>query len=1238
MRISFMRIVRALVLAALPSLAFAQQRFPVQVLHGFTPSPSRPNGPLIQVPGGDFYGVALDGIYRLAPGGQVTAIAGPRFPMGALVRASDGKLYGTARSDDDLRGTVFRFDPLTLETRTLHVFGGANEGWYPLGGLVEVGGQLYGVTQNGGSHDRGTLFQLDPGTGTLITRYHFGDRPAPAAWQPTGPLALGPDGRLYGTTFFSDPGGHGAIYRFDPVSGTFAIVHQFTEAEGKAPVGPLGLDVDGMFYGAATGGGGPDIAGTIFRFDPVSTAVTVLHVLDPGAGHGRNPGPVTIGADGHLYGTTRFGAANGDPRTLFRLRRLPGPAYTYDVIGTLDAMTAGGDPPVALTAGADGRLYGFSSTGGTVDAGFVFRFDLPPAGPPPSPVTLVVVHDFRPTTVSQPSTPVRANDGLLYGTVAGGPNLNGAVYRLHPATGAVTILGDLPAAFPGTTNVSSTALVLGADGLLYGTATSYLPGSFENRVIRVNPATGLATLAAYRVGSLPTGGYSVFSGLVRTPAGTLYGIRTTQAGAQVFRFDPQTNAIVDVATTTASSTTVSGLLAAADGQLYAGTVRRFDVEGNVGPVPRFDADLQRVNLTTGAFESVAVLARSVGAFSVGAPVQGPAGTLYLTTSDGAAGSVLRVQLTDGAQTTVCGTGGVLVVAPDGDVVGYRSSFGLTSLFRCHPATGATVAETMPVAVRPEGPLALIDGAIYGVSGRGAYPGGAIWRIVATGTLPDLDSDNDFLPNTWETANGLDPFSAVGDDGTTGDPDHDGLTNTQEHMLSGTHPRGTLTRYFAEGATGPFFQTAIDLVNPHESTPATVQLRFFADSGAIVRQDVFMDANSRVRIDPATLPGLAHASFSTIVESDVELGVDRLMRWDATGYGSHLESGVLAPATTWHFAEGSTSGDFALFYLLQNPQQTSVVATIRYLRPFGQAPIEKQYTLPPLSRTTIVVDAEGPELSSTDLSAVITAAAPIVAERAMYLSRPGQPFMAGHSSAGVTAPAPDWFFAEGATGAFFDLFLLLSNPNPTPATVDVEYLRTSGGSLTKTYQVPANGRVTIWVDDEQLPAGSGQRPLANAALSIRVQATNGVPIVAERTMWWPGPELTANFWYEAHNSPGATATATRWAIGGGDIDRPNGSDTFVLLANPTTTPARVRVSTYFGEGRTFPIERDYDLPAKSRTTLALGDLQPATSQHVAVLVESLGLTPVPIVVEHATYASVGGVTWSSGGNALATPLP
>jgi hypothetical protein len=258
---------------------------------------------------------------------------------------------------------------------------------------------------------------------------------------------------------------------------------------------------------------------------------------------------------------------------------------------------------------------------------------------------------------------------------------------------------------------------------------------------------------------------------------------------------------------------------------------------------------------------------------------------------------------------------------------------------------------------------------------------------------------------------------------------------------------------------------------------------------------------------------------------------------------------------------------------------------------------------------------------------------------MYLSRNGRPFSAGHESAGVIAPATTWFLAEGATGTFFDLFVLIANPGTLDATVEVEYLLPGGGTLTKTRTIPAGARVTIWVDDEELPAGSGQKPLANTSVSTTVRSTNAVPIVVERSMWWPGPALTTDYWYEAHNSPGATSTATRWVIGGGQTGGPAAAETYVLIANPTATAGRARVTVYVFDVATSPLTHEVDLPAKSRTSVPIaGTFFLAGERQVGIVVESLGLTPVPIVVEHATYSSPGGVTWAAGGNALASPLP
>jgi uncharacterized delta-60 repeat protein len=500
--------------------------------------------------------------------------------------------------------------------------------------------------------------------------------------------------------------------------------------------------------------------------------------------------------------------------------------------------------------------------------------------------------------------------------------------------------------------------------------------------------------------------------------------------------------------------------------------------------------------------------------------------------------------------------------------------------------------------------------------------------------PD-DPDGDGLPTPWELQFGLDPASGAGENGSLGDPDGDVRTNVQE-LQAGTHPRGLFVPSLAEGALNTFFDVRLAFLNVG-GQDARVWLRFLQPGGVTATYFKLLPPNQRWTLGRSDLTILSSPDFSTVIESDQPIVVDRTMTWDASGYGSHAETAVARPTTTWYLAEGSTSGEFALFYLLQNPNPVSVAVTVRYLLPFGQTPLNRTLTLPPNSRTTIPVDDQGPELASTDVSAVITAAQPIIVERAMYISRPGQPFAAGHGSAGVTAPSLSWFLAEGATGPFFDLFVLLANPNAQAATVSATYLLLDGSVLSKSYVVPANSRFTIWVDDEQIPVNSGLKPLANVAVSTTITSTNSVPIIVERTMWWPSPELTPVFWTEAHNSPGATQTGTRWALAEGEVGGPQSAETYILIANTSATAGEARVTLYFEDGTT--AARIVSLLARSRTNVPVSSAFPEAAQkRFASLVQSLGTTPAEIVVERAMYTSPGGATWAAGTNALATRLP
>jgi pimeloyl-ACP methyl ester carboxylesterase len=507
----------------------------------------------------------------------------------------------------------------------------------------------------------------------------------------------------------------------------------------------------------------------------------------------------------------------------------------------------------------------------------------------------------------------------------------------------------------------------------------------------------------------------------------------------------------------------------------------------------------------------------------------------------------------------------------------------------------------------------------------ARSGQGVIALTVLTSAQTADRDADGLTGTWELQFGLDPDSAIGTDGADGDPDSDGRTNIDESS-AGTHPRGFFTRYLAEGATSAFFDTSLALANPGATTAATL-LRFLRGDGSTVTHFLSVGGLRRTTVRAKDVAGLATAEFSTVIESDVPIVADRTMKWDGSGYGSHAETSLPAPETTWYLAEGATHSGFNLFYLIQNPNPQPASVEVTYLLPVPKAPIVRSYPVAANSRFNIWVDGEGAALADTDVSAVLSADRPIIVERAMYLDKPGQTFGAGHESAGITAPATEWFLAEGATGGYFDLFVLVANPGDTAAAITATFLLPDGTSLTKDYPVAARSRFNIWVDRED-PL------LADTAVSTVVTSTNGVPVIVERAMWWPGPEATD--WAEAHNSAGATSTASRWVLAEGEVGPASGTETYILIANTSAFAGSARVTLLFDDGTT--VDRTFPLNPNSRFNVDVAAEFPAAAgRRFGALVESLGDLPARLVVERAMYSDAASTNWAAGTNALATGL-
>jgi autotransporter-associated beta strand protein len=428
-------------------------------------------------------------------------------------------------------------------------------------------------------------------------------------------------------------------------------------------------------------------------------------------------------------------------------------------------------------------------------------------------------------------------------------------------------------------------------------------------------------------------------------------------------------------------------------------------------------------------------------------------------------------------------------------------------------------------------------------------------------------------------------------------------------------------YLSEGATGSFFDLDVLIANPNVAD-APVTLTFLREDGGVVVEHRTAPGMQRITLRVDDIAGVEDTPVSTVVKSDdgLPLIVERTMRWDQTGYGAHTEKAAGGTALTWYFAEGA-QGFFSTYLLLANPGAVPSTATVQYLRE-GLPALTRSYPIGAGSRFTVNAGAD-PELVNTSFGIIVTFDQPGIAERAMYFGA-DPVWKGGHESAGVTAPSVTWFLAEGATGPFFETFVLLANPNGADAVATVTFLTTGGAPIVKEKTVPANGRLTVNIESED-PA------LANAAVSTKIDAS--LPVIVERAQYWPDP---APIWHEAHNSFGVTAAGTKWGLaegrsGGGDA----AYQTYILIANPGATAANVTI-TFLLEGGA-PVTKTFDVPPASRFNVQTGEgtsvPEVANKRFGAVITSDQ-----PIVVERAMYSNAGGQTWAAGTNATATRLP
>jgi uncharacterized repeat protein (TIGR03803 family) len=297
-----------------------------------------------------------------------------------LTIAPSGVLYGTSAGgfigQQFFPGSVFQLEHTQSgwSSAVTHRFNGP----YALSGaaLLDSRGDVYGVSANGGPNGGGQVFELAalPGGGLAkIALVSFA-----SAGAPYGALISDGEGHLFGTTS-GGSSGNGTIYALTYVPGqgwVKSILYRFTGMDdGGAPMTGLAMDSAGNLYGTTTKGGSSD-GGTIFELSPpvpgTGYAWTETTLIDSFGSAASKKGPLILDSAGNLYGTAGGGGANGFGSVFEVSPSTSGTGWSKTALWQFADGPDGGNPLAGVILGADGNLYGTTSSGGSGGHGTVF--------------------------------------------------------------------------------------------------------------------------------------------------------------------------------------------------------------------------------------------------------------------------------------------------------------------------------------------------------------------------------------------------------------------------------------------------------------------------------------------------------------------------------------------------------------------------------------------------------------------------------------------------------------------------------------------------------------------------------------------------------------------------------------------------------------------------------------------------------------------------------------------------
>lgn len=307
------------------------------------------------------------------------------------------------------------------------------------------------------------------------------------------------------------------------------------------------------------------------------------------------------------------------------------------------------------------------------------------------------------------------------------------------------------------------------------------------------------------------------------------------------------------------------------------------------------------------------------------------------------------------------------------------------------------------------------------------------------------------------------------------------------------------------------------------------------------------------------------------------------------------------SSTWYFADGGTTRDAHLIYVLQNPFPEDAIVDLSFSTEQGRVvPQALQGVVVP-ARGMLPVNVGEQVLRRRAVSATIRARTGRIAA-ARIQTYDGSDRRKGLALVPATpSPGDTWYFPEGyVTDGMTERFQFY-NPSNDEAHVTLAMTLQQGAAEPFDIVVPPQGRFTVNVNDEsRIPKNVGH------AATVTVERGPGVVVERSIDAAKPAPRLGLA------STMGTRLTARRWAFAAGLAVKT--VDEWIVMQNPGSSAVKVSF-TALASGQPLPIDKlqGVAIPARGRLAVRLGDF--VQRDDLGLLVRATGGS---IVAERGIY--------------------